>query len=42
VAINDFFALESNRESNSDVEINHQALKQAIAEMSGMPVLISN
>ena len=42
LAINDFFALESNRESNSAVKINNQALKQAIAEMSGMPVQISN
>ena len=42
LAINDFFALESNRESNSVMEINNQALKQAIAEMSGMPVQISN
>ena len=42
LAINDFFALESNRASNSVVEIDNVALKQAITEMSGIPVQISN
>lgn len=41
LAINDFFMLESNRDA-SVAEINNKALKQAIEEMSGIPVLISN
>ncbi|MDH5551861.1 MAG: L,D-transpeptidase family protein [Nitrosomonas sp.] len=42
LAINDFFMLESNRDTNAAVEINNKALKLAIEEMSGIPTLISN
>lgn len=42
-AINDFLALNSNKKSIPvDFEIDQEALKQAIMEKSGIPVLISN